>query len=84
MSKGVIRLVHGVTKKHPKHVFLGLKFASLNKYSSGIWHPKQGFFFFKTLNKYNDVMILPLKKIRGSIFQIQNSTKTSQNLAKLP
>ena len=23
-------------KKHPKHVFLGLKFASLNKYSSGI------------------------------------------------
>ena len=34
-------------KKHPKHVLLGLKFASLNKYSSGIWHSKQGFFFFK-------------------------------------
>ena len=38
-------------KKDPKHIFLWLKFASLNKYSSGIWHPKQGFFFFKTLNQ---------------------------------
>ena len=34
-------------KKHPKHIFLGLKFASLNKYSSRIWHPKHWFFFFK-------------------------------------
>ena len=34
-------------KKHPKRVLLRLKFSSLNKYSSRIWHPKQGFFFFK-------------------------------------
>ena len=34
-------------KKHPKHVFLRLKFASLNKYSSGIWRPKTSIFFFK-------------------------------------
>ena len=32
-------------KKHPKHIFPRLKFTSLNKYSSGIWHPKQVFFF---------------------------------------
>ena len=51
MTKGGIRLVHGRTKKHPKHVFLILKFASLNKYSSGIWHPKQVFFFSKNPKK---------------------------------
>ena len=34
-ARGGIRLVHGLTKKHPKHVhvFPGLKFLSLNKYS---------------------------------------------------
>ena len=31
-------------RMHPKQVFPGLKFAPLNKYSSGIWHPKQEFF----------------------------------------
>ena len=38
-------------KKYPKLVFPGLKFPSLNKYSSGIWHPKQMFLLFLTLNK---------------------------------
>ena len=33
-------------KKHPEHVFPGMKFTSLNKYSSGISHPKQVFCFF--------------------------------------
>ena len=51
MTEGGIRLVHELTKRTPKHLFLGLKFASLNKYSSEIWQPKQGFFFLKPLNK---------------------------------
>ena len=33
-------------KKYPKHIFPELKFAPLNKYSSGIWHPKQVFLLF--------------------------------------
>ena len=37
-TRGGIRLVYGLTKSTliPKHVFPGLNFASLNKYSSGI------------------------------------------------
>ena len=39
-------------KKHPKQIFPRLKFSPLNKYSSGIWYPKQVFFpFFPTLSK---------------------------------
>ena len=39
-------------KKHYKYVFPGLKFASINKFISGIWHSKQVFFvLFSTLNK---------------------------------
>ena len=34
------------SKKHPEYVFPELKIASLNKYSSGIWHPKKVFSFF--------------------------------------
>ena len=45
MARRGIRLVHH-HEKHPKHVFSGLNFASLNKYSSGIWHPKHVFCSF--------------------------------------
>ena len=68
-------------KKHPKHVLLGLKFASLNKYSShgGIWHPKQGFFFFKK-SESNDAMILPLNKY--NLADLSN-TKFYKNITEL-
>ena len=52
-SRGPLEWQKGVSgssmdsQKAPKHVFLILKFVSLNKYSSGIWHPKQVFFFSK-------------------------------------
>ena len=40
-------------KKHPKYVLLGLKFASLNKYSSGIWHGlNKDFSFLKTVKSW--------------------------------
>ena len=48
-------------KKHPKHIFPGLKFESSNKYSSGIWHPKQVFFF--QLYTSNHAIILPLNDL---------------------
>ena len=38
-------------KKHPKYVLLGLKFASLNKYSSGIYTLNHDFFPFFTLKQ---------------------------------
>ena len=38
-------------KKYPKHVFRGLKFVFLNKYSSGIDTLNKYFSIFSTLNK---------------------------------
>ena len=70
-------------KKHPKHVFPRLKFASLNKYSSGIWHPKQVFFFFFQPLTSNAI-ISPLNKY--TLLELLNTQvyEKSQNLAKLP
>ena len=71
-------------KKHPKHVLLGLKFASLNKYSSGIWHPKQGFFFFKNPRVMMQWFTPKQVQFRGSFKYkiLQKHHRTWQNYPK--